>query len=642
MLQTIRERAQGWIAWAIVILITIPFALWGIQSYFGGTVKTVVASVDGVEISQREFERQYRNARRMLKDRLGAAYDPESFADEELRQQVLESLIRETLLLKKSQAMGLRASDEEIRLAIMANPAFQANGQFDKQAYERALAIQGLSPAQFEQQLRRRLVGSQLQRGVGVTEFVTDRELAMALRLLHQRREISFVRVESSELVDDGPVSEEALQAYYESHPEAFESPERVKLEYLVLNEETIGERAVPDDEELRRRYEADKGRFGEPERRQVRHILVSVASSTEDGEAQARDAIAAARERILAGEGFAEVAEEFSEDPESAERGGLLGEIEAGMMDQAFETAAFNLSEGEVSEPIRTPFGYHIIRVDEILPASIQPFGEVREMLAEEAAKERYESIYYDWAERLATEAYEAVDTLRPAAEALGLEIRASDWLTRSGGEGILASPRVMSAAFSEEVVREGLNSELIEPERGELEAIVLRVVDHREAALKPLAEVRDEIRVALRAEQAQRAAWELAQTFVERLREGGDLDEVAGDWSVVRSGMVGRDATELPAPVRSLAFRLAHPGPGGASYGSTPLGNGDAAVVAVTAVQDGSEATEEDEIAVQGRERDALRQSVAAQYYSAMLDDMAKRAKVERDLELIAGADR
>lgn len=640
MLQTIRERAQGWIAWAIVILITIPFALWGVQSYFGGAVKTVVASVDGVEISQREFERQYRNARRIRRDRLGADYDPASFPDQELRRQVLESMIRETLLLTRSREMGLRASDEEIRLAIMANPAFQADGQFDKQAYERALAIQGLSPAQFEQQLRQRLVGSQLQRGVLGSEIITDRELMTALQLLRQERKVSFLRVEARQLVDDGPVSEEAIQAYYDTHPEALEAPEQVKLEYLVLNEKTIGEAAVPGEEELRRRYEADKDRFGQLERRQVRHILITVNPDEEGAEAQARQAIAAARERILSGEPFAEVAEEVSEDPESAARGGLLGEIEAGMMDQAFDTAAFGLSEGEISEPIRTPFGYHIIRVDEILPASIRPFEEVKGELAEEAAKERYENIYYDWAERLATEAYEAVDTLKPAAEALGLEIRTSDWVTRSGGEGVLASPRVISAAFSDEVVREGLNSELIEPERGKLEAIVLRVVDHREASLKPLDAVRDEILAALRAEQSQRAALDLAKTLVERLREGERLDAVSDDWPVTHAGMIGRGATDVPAAVRSLAFRLPHPTPGGASYGSTLLDNGDIAVVAVTEVRDGTEGTDDASVA-RDQERDVLRQSVAAQYFSAMLDDMVERAKIEREPELVSGSE-
>ncbi len=639
MLQSIREHAQGWIAWAIVILIAIPFALWGIQSYFGGGAERVVAKVNGVDITQQELNFRYQNTRIRLREQLGAAYDPALFDAAAMRRDVLDAIIRETVLLTTSNRIGLRASDDEIRLAILANPAFQADGRFDVEAYERALAVQGLVPAQFEQDLRQRLVGSQLQRAVNASELVTGVELAERLRLLQQERRVSFLRIRGAELLPEEPPSDADITAYYEASQSRFLTPEKVKLEYLVLNADTLGAAApAPSEDELRQLYESRADRFRVPERRVIRHILVTLGADSEaDEEEQARQTISEARRRILDGEAFTEVARAVSEDPESAGKGGLIGEIESGIMDPVFDKVAFALEEGAVSDPVRTPFGYHLIRVDRILPASAASFAEVKDQLAAEAAQQRFEGLYFDWAERLATLAYEATDTLSPASETLGLQIQTSDWVPRTGGEGLLGNPRVLSAAFSDEVLRQGLNSDLIEPEPGVLEAIVLRVVDHQDAAVRPLGEVRDEIVAALRAEQSQRAAEELGARLVQRLKEGESLDDVAGDWDLTDAGIVDRASAALPPAVRALAFTMPHPSHGQGSYGSTPLGNGDVAVVAVTEVRDGSVADEASS-GVEARERDVIHRAIAAQYASAMLDHMAQHAKIARNLEPIA----
>jgi len=633
MLQSIRERAQGWIAWVIVILIAVPFALWGIDSYFGGSGKAIVASVNGEDISQWEFDRQYQNTRIRLRDQLGAAYDPALIDDGQLRRGVLESMIRDILLLQRSHKIGLRASNDEIRLAIMSNPAFQADGRFDKQAYERSLSLQGMSPPQFEARLRQRLVGSQLERAVLASELVSDTEVDEAVRLLGQQREVRFLRVKAAELGSDEDVAPAEIKAYYEAHQPQFAVPEQVKLEYLLLNEETIAAAAPPPSEaELRQRYETEQARFGQPERRVVRHILVTIAPDADDGDLRARKAVEAARERILAGESFEDVAREVSDDAESAAKGGLIGEIRPGMMGDSFDAAAFSLHQGSVSEPVRTHFGYHLILVDKVIPATIKPFEEVRDQLAAEARKNRIESLYYDWAERLATMAYEAADTLTPPAEALGLKVQTSGWVPRTGGEGLFGSRRVLSAAFSDEVVREGLNSDLIEPERGQLQAIVLRVVDHRDATVRPLEDVRDEIVTAVRAERAQQAAERHAGDLVAQLEGGASLEELAGDWPLSELRTLGRNDPALPDPVRGLAFELPRPMSGTASYGQVALPDGDVAVVAVTRVTDGSP----DDLtpAQRDQEADVLRNLIARGYYDEMLVDMESRAKIERNL--------
>lgn len=631
MLSTIRERAQGWIAWAIVILISIPFALWGIQSYLGVGSEPVAVQVNGIEITEREVDMRYQQVRMRLREQLGAAWRPELFDEKTMRQQVLDQMVEETLLLQVSREMGLRASDAELRAAILANPAFQDAGRFSRSTYERMVELQGMTPPQYEEALRQRIVGTQLERAVIGSELLTERELAEAIRLEGQQRRVSYVRLSRQDFESDEPVSEDRLRAYYQENPDQFRTPERVKLRYLVLDASTIGGAQDVDEETLRDTYEAELDRFRAPERRAVRHILVQVAPDADASPAEAAKARAAEiRERILAGEDFAAVAQEVSEDPGSAAQGGDLGTIEPGLMDPAFDQAAFALKRDVVSEPIRSAFGYHLIEVTDIDQASVQPFEAVRDQLAAEAGKRGAEALYFDWAERLANLTYESPDSLEPAAEALGLEIQESGWLERSGGEGIFAHPRVMAAAFSDEVLRQGLNSEIIEPEHNVLQAVVLRVAEHEEASVRPFDQVREQIATTLRGQRAADAAAEAAAAMVEQLRGGASLAEAAGDRAVVDAGTIGREASAVPPAVRSVAFTLPRPGGGGASYGSASLAGGDAAVVAVSAVEDGS--LEELDDRARARERREAAQILGSAYFDDLVQDLKVRSRIER----------
>lgn len=631
MLQTIRERAQGWIAWAIVILISIPFALWGIQSYLGVGSEPVVAKVNGTEITEREFEQRYQQLRIRLREQLGASFRPELFDDRVMRPQVLEQIISETLLLQVSRDMGLRASDAELRTAIMSNPAFQREGRFARDAYERMLQLQGLSQVQYEEGLRQRIVGSQLERALIASELVTEHELKETLRLDRQQRRLSYLRVPKADFVSDEPIGEDQITAYYQANQERFQVPERVRLRYLVLDASTMAPAQTPDEDSLRSAYEADKERFRRNEQRAVRHILIALptdADTQAENEAKAR--LQAIRERILGGEDFAAVARETSEDPGSARQGGDLGTFEQGVMDPAFDRAAFALERGVLSEPVRSAFGYHLIEVTQIDEAEVRPFEEVRDELLAEASKRGAEGLFFEWAERLATLAYESPDSLEPAAEALGLELQTSDWLDRSGGEGIFANRRVIGAAFSDEVLRQGLNSDVIEPEPQVLQAIVLRVSEHEEAAARPLDQVRSEIVETLRAEQAAAAAQRLAEELAGRVRAGEPLAEVAGSYAVTDPGLVARDAAQVPEPIRSLAFTLPRPAEGAVSVGSRALPDGDAAVVVVAEVSDGDlDALDAVVRAQQGRE---LAQRTGSALFEDLLQDLQQRAKIER----------
>ncbi|MCF7990047.1 MAG: SurA N-terminal domain-containing protein [Thiohalocapsa sp.] len=635
MLLEIRERAQGWIAYAIIILISIPFALWGIQSYLGGGGEQVVAEVNGNKITDRQFSRNVQRARMELRERLGDAYDPELFGGQRLRQQILDSMISDVVLLDASRSMGLRVSDQAVRAAILGEPAFQRDGTFDNDAYKRVLQLQGLTPAAYEEQLRTRLLATQLPRAVSDTEFVTAATVNEAARLLEQQREIAYVSISASELAPEAPPSDEEIQAFYDENQALFQTPEQVRIAYLLLDADALaartGDVAEADDEDaLRQLYEERIDEFTEPEQRAMRHILIAVAADAADAEAAAaKERLAALRERILAGDDFADVAEEVSDDPGSAADGGDLGLVGRGLMDPLFEQAAFALDQGELSEPIRTPFGYHLIEVTEIRGGEPRPFEEVRDELAQQADSGRGEALYFDVAERLATLAYEAPDSLIPAAETLDMEIQTSDWIDRSGGEGVLANPKVIGAAFSEDVLTLGNNSELIEPERDVLQAIVLRVDDHRPPATRPLEEVREDIVSLIRERKAAEAALAASEDMVRRLREGAALEDVAGEYSVETPGLIGRNAPDVPPRVLELAFTLPRPAEDAPSYASGAGGAG-AVVVAVSRVVDGNPvALEPERLESEAR---LLADARARQAFEALRTDLESRAKIER----------
>ena len=631
MLQTIRERAQGWIAWVIVILISVPFALWGIQSYMGGGAEPVVATVNGADITERELDSRYRNVRARLREQLGAAYRPELFDDKTMRAEVLDQMIRDRVLLQTSQALGLRASDRELRGSISSDPAFRKDGSFDKETYERMLELQGMGSLQYENSLRQRIVGTQLSRAIVATEILLDRELEEAVRLDGQQRRLRFVRVPKSAFLTEEPVSDEEVNAYYESNPLQFQIPERVRAQYLVLEAESIAPVESPGEEELRERYEAEIDRFAQQEQRRVRHILVAVEVEADETTADAaRTRIDEIRARIVAGEDFAAVATELSEDPGSAGQGGDLGLVEQGLMDPAFDQAAFALDAGQLSELIRSGFGYHLIEVTEIQPGVTTPFGEAKDALIADLEQRGNEGLFFDWAERLANLSYESPDSLDPAAEALGLALETSDWIDRSGGEGIFADPKVIAAAFSDDVLREGNNSDLIEPEQNQLKAVVLRVLDHEEAAVKPLDEVRDEIAVILHDKRAADAAAAKAAELADALSTGEDLSVAAGDYEVKDLGLVARDAAQVPAEIRDFSFRLVRPGSGEASYGSLSLSDGDGAAVVLAEVVDGS--LESMDEAARDQTRKGLAQGIGRAYYDDLLADLESRADIRR----------
>ncbi|WP_456375060.1 SurA N-terminal domain-containing protein [Thiolapillus sp.] len=632
MLLAIREKAQGWFAWLIVGFITIPFALWGIQSYLGVSSDPVAVSVDGKEITERQVEQRVRQFRDRLRSQLGKAYRPEMFDDKTLRKQVIEQLINDAVLSETADAWKLRVSDDFVRQYIQSIPSFQTNGKFNVQAYNTLIRNQGMSQRSFEEEVRGDLVMEQLQYGLSGSAFATDHELNDSIRLKDQERELSYLTISGSKLAADYVPAEDEIKAYYEEHLNKYMVPERVKLEYLLLSPEILGADLEVTEEKLRDYYRQHQDEFQAPEERKLRHILIKVAENADQAAVDAARAKAADLEQRLAkGEKFEDLAKEFSDDPGSKDQGGELGWISPGLMAKTFEEEAYKLKKGQISQPVRTPFGFHIIQVVDIRNPDKGNFEILRDKIETAWRRQQAEQILFDKAEQLADLSYESPDSLVPAAEALGLKVQESGWVDRRGGQGDLSSPKIVAAAFSDDVLGEGNNSELIELEGDKV--LVLRVVEHEAEHPQSFEEVKDKVVAAMKRDKGKALAAEKGTALLASLEAGEKtLQQIAadGDGELKSDIKVKRQSTLLPQAVREKAFGLGRPEKGKPAFGGIGLGNGDYALLAVTDVTDGDPSKLDD------KARKAARQTMARSKGKLQFNIMGRYLRERADVEI------
>ena len=632
MLQAIREKAQGWIAWAIVILISVPFALWGIQEYLGVGSEPEVAVVEGEVITQRMLDQRTRDFRENLRLSLGDAYRADLFEDSTLKKQVLDSMVEEAVLAHNASDWNLRTSDLQARGFIASIPAFQRDGRFDQQSYETAVRNRGMSRAGFEQSVRQDLSLGQLRSGVRDSVFVTETDLATRVRLAREKRTLSYARIAADQFRDQVEFTEEDLKRYYEANLDRYRTPERVKLAYVMLDAGTLGGLIEVNEEALEQYFEDHRTEFVAAEERAMRHILIALSPGASEEEVQAaRDRADDLHAQVRAGGDFAALAKENSDDPGSAGNGGDLGWVERGLMVPPFEQAAFALKKDEVSEPVRTDFGFHVIQVTGIRGGSDAGFAELRDQVEAAYRRVEAEDLYFDYAERLANAAYESPDSLTPASEALGLDIRTTDWVKRDTTlSGALGSPRVINAAFADDVLIEGNNSELIEV--GQQQALVLRVAEHEPAGAKPFADHLSLIERDYRNAKASEAAAATGAGVIAGLDAGAQsLEQLAADrtWPLEQPGEVGREQAGLPAEVLAEAFSVKPPAADQTVHKGVVSSTGDYLLLAISAVQ-GGELSALSDAERQGIDQQATSRASNAQlrYFTESLRD---RASVE-----------
>lgn len=593
MLNFIRENVQGWIAWIIVGLLIIPFALWGINEYFGNGGGLVAATVNGTEIDQREFQQTFYEQRGRMQEMLGEQYDSRIF-DPQLRQRVINELIERELLLQNADAMKFRVSDQNVAATIRSFEAFQEDGVFSPELYRQQLGSQGQSPAGFELRIKRALLASQLPRGIAATAFVMDAELDAIIRLQGQRREVAYLTLPIKQYENEAEASEAAVASYYETHRDRYMTPEMVSVEYVELSADELAANDAPSEDVLREFYQSRRQQFSVPEERQVRHILLTIPEGASEADVEAiRRQAEGILSRIRAGESFAAVAREVSQDPGSADMGGDLGFIARGVMEPDFDQVAFTLEAGNVSDPVLTSFGFHLIKVDEIRAGQTRPFAEVRADLLREYQRDVADRKYFDLADKLTNMAYETPDSLADVADELGLKLQESAEFSRAGGEGVFSNTALAAAAFSDEVLKQGYNSEPIEV--GDNHVVVLRLKSHREASPRPLDEVAEAIKLQIIDDKARERAQSAVAVLVERLRSGTSREDIAKEvgsgWQMPAT--LDRGSLTVDSALVGKAFSMPRPTDSVATYDSVALSTGDFAVLALDKVMDGDPAS-------------------------------------------------
>ena len=620
MLQFIRDRAQGWIAWVIVGFIIIPFALWGLNEYVGGSSEIAAAEVNGQKISQRQLQESYYRQRQRLQEMFGGKLPEELFSETAMKQQLLQQLVEDELLLQASFSSKMRIGDQQLGAVIRSIDAFKENSQFSNELYERVLRTQGMQPASFEYKVRRDLLLQQYRTGVEGSEFATEIEVKLISELNRQQRQVEYITVPVSDFAKTASVSDDELKSYYAANESRYSTPDMVKVNYLELKQASLASEIDVEESLLKERYESQVINYKTPEERRARHILIA-----DDDDTKARQDAEALLAKIRSGDSFETLAKELSQDPGSAAQGGDLGFFGRGLMDQAFEDATYQLKVGELSPVVKSEFGYHIIKLEEIRGGETRAFADVRQEILAEVQQERAEQRFYDQAEILANITYEQPDTLQAAAEQLNLTIKVSSMFAQNGGEGIAKNDKFSRAAFSEDVLQRGNNSEVIELSKTHF--VVLRIEEHQPAGVKPLEMVKSSIHKLLLKEKAKASASEYASTLLQKINEGEKAKELAKQENLKwHEATIKRGETEMDQMLTSAIFKMSHPKSGEPTRQLLSISNGDQVIVSLNAV----ESIVASNITIDKKEQKALQKGYAVASYSSVVESLRSESDI------------
>ncbi len=589
MLQILREKKSGLFVKIVLGIVVIGFSFFGIESYFISQTSTDVAVVGKTSITQDQFRERFGEYRQQMTRMMGDRVDGEFFQRIEVKRQVLDQLINEQVLLNANEELGVVVPADAVRKQIASFDAFLEDGKFDPSRYRTILAGQGMTPLGFEQRVRQDIAVRTLPNEVTASALVTEADVDAYLRLRNQTRDFRFIRLDKPE-----PPSEEVgadeIETWYADHQDDFMTPEQVSLQYLELDASALDVAVTPDESTLRDRYEKEKARFVTEEQRLASHILVKVpGNGSPDDQKAALAEARALRQQIEDGADFATVAKAESDDLGSKNQGGDLGWLEKGMTDPAFDDALFAMDKGTLSEPILSSEGYHIIELRDVRPGSTRSFEEVRPDLVREYTETEHDRVFNEKAGRLTDLTYQDPSSLAPAAEDLGLEIKTTGMFQRTGGDGIAANPDVVKAAFSDNVLVQGNNSDPVA--LGPDKVVVVRVAEHQPSKAKPLDEVRDTIRDRIIAERVASAAKKHADALFATLEKDHDLAALAtaNDLEVTEQVGIGRNAMNVDRTVVGAVFAMPRPTTDKPSYRLVALADDAYALVELLKATDG-----------------------------------------------------
>lgn len=580
MLLAIREKVQGWIAWAIVIILIVPFALWGIDQYTTGDKTVVVAEVNGEPITASQFLQMYNRQRMRLQQQFGELYD-QVVVDQTLRTEVLDSLIESQLIRQWAKQQGLLISDQQLSAMIQAADVFKEQGQFSEKLYQEILSRNGLTVAGFEVEQRQFLIENQYRNLTSSSMFILPSELETLYSLQNQRRNIDYIRLDQRVFRDQIELSDEKLQSYYQQNKSNFLIPEQVVVEYVVLSREDLANKIEVDEAQAKAFYESNLGLFTRPETRRARHILIQGDSE------ESYQKIKQIQEQLAEGGDFEALAKTLSEDPGSAANGGDLDYFEQGMMVPEFDQAVFSMAINQVSDVVKTDFGLHLIQLVDIREQEVLPYAEVSVQVRQQMQQEQAQQTYYEKVEALNTLAYEQPDSLEPLLSIVDGDIQGSEPFSKEGVEvGLLAHPKVVEVAFSDDVFKSRLNSSVIELD--ENTSIVLRLKEHHLEKQQAFEEVKAQIEDTLIREGSIKKAAELADEVFAQLEQGASPDSLVRsgvEWHEV--GWILRQNQQVLPQITQTAYKIAKPVEGVANWGRVQLMTGDTVLVRLNQVE-------------------------------------------------------
>ncbi|MEN8206139.1 MAG: SurA N-terminal domain-containing protein [Pseudomonadota bacterium] len=592
MLLAIRERVMGVVGWIILGILFVAFAFFGLNSYLQSSATNYAAAVNDEEITLDRHRQAYQQLRTRMADMLGDNFDAAQLNEDILKANALQQLINEELVLQAASKEGFAASNQQVAARINAIDAFKEDGVFSKTLYERLLGYQGMRPADFEHNLKLEIITNQYRDGIRRTAAATAAGLSRAYMLEGQQRRFNYIVLPLQSFSEQLEITDQDIEDYYNAHRDAFMSPERVKVQYLELDVSTLDPGIEVDEQAVQALYDEQSLKYVIPEERHARHILIRLLpDADETATAAALEKAQGIAARLDAGESFEDLAKELSDDPGSAANGGDLGFFGRGMMAPEFEDSVFQLQKNERSQPVKSPFGFHIIELVEIKPEVATPLADVRDTLVDQLLAEERANIFYERSEALSSITFEQPDSLQGAADALELDIKESDWISRRGGTGIAENSAIIETAFSEDVLLNGNNSATVEiaPDH----VVVVRILEHQEAAQQPLEEVRADVEQLTRDAQARALAEARGKEILASLSTGETTLEASAETDKVTlnsTELIQRNASEPALEIVSAAFALKAPEEGETAYEGLATRSGDYVIIALEQVKDGN----------------------------------------------------
>lgn len=556
MFDAVRNNKR--IVQGFLVLITLPFAFWGVDSYVHNTgAGNDIAKVGSVKITQQQYQEAWRDQQQRLRQMMGASFDPAMMDSPEAKQAVLNSLIDRSILLQEAAKNRLSASDNMLRDIISKIPALQENGQFSMARYEAALKAQGLTQAGFEAQMRQDITLQQLASAISDTGMVSSSVVDALLRIQSEERLVSELRIPAAQFADKVKPTDGDLQKYYDQHKAAFKVPEELRAEYIQLSLDTLLPQISVKPEDVKSWYDSHKDRFQQPEERRASHILITVdakASPADKAKAKAK-AEAVLKEVQQNPAKFADIAKRDSQDPGSAVKGGDLGFFAKGAMVKPFEDAVFKLKEGQLSGLVQSDFGYHIIKLTGIKAGKVASLDEVKGQIENELKKQEASRKFAEMAEAFSNTVYEQADSLKPAADKFKLTVQQSGWLTRQANpaNGVLGNAKLLGALFGDDAVKNKRNTDAVEVAPNTL--VAARVVEYKPASMKTFESVKPQLLQVVKAQQMADLAKKAGEAQLAALEKGEGAK--SGTWTPARAISRLNGSQMVPPPALQAIFK-------------------------------------------------------------------------------------